>query len=195
MNDQAFQQEFLELFEQLDENDSDAQEAFFSNGRFFPGNVPEGKHLPYDRFELYETRLKLLVEKFPEKFRRCHKGTPYYFLAWTAFDFRDYERAVFYMDAAISEDIKASTSSPTGWHKTPAAKFMFLRKDDPNQAAQRVTAAAQLRVRTEDEPRVAGKVLGVDEGKAEQVAEADFCSGAAGMGGSAAFIIGCLLAQ
>jgi hypothetical protein len=139
MSDQTLEQEFLDLFGKLNENDATAQDQLFSNGRFFPGNVAAGKHLPYDRFEHYESLLKLVAEKFPEKFLRVHKGTPYYFLAWTAFDFRDYERAVFYMDAAISEDMK---NNPAGWHGSPAGHFMFLRKDETAQAAQRITARA-----------------------------------------------------
>lgn len=137
MTDAATQKELLALFAGLDENVVGAQEALFSNLKFFPGNVPGAVHAPYERFLVYESNLKLLQEADSEKYRRIHKGTPYYFLAWTAFDFRDYERAVFYMDAAVSEDIR---QNPKGWHTSPASDFMFLRKDKGGQTAQRITS-------------------------------------------------------
>lgn len=136
--DLSLRETFLAHFAALDGRDARAADAFFSNGQFFPGTtIPADR--PYERFRAYENLLDLLRRTDPDKFARLHKGTPYYFLAWTAFDFRDYERAVFYMDAAISEDVRVD---PGGWHSRPASHFIFLRKDHVSQSAQPITAAA-----------------------------------------------------
>lgn len=124
--------EFFKLFNDVDENVSSSCDKFFENQKFFPGNVIGQKHLPYDRFEIYESNLKLLRETFSGKFDKVHKGTPYYFLGWTAFDFRDYERAIFYMDAAISEDARID---PLNWQNRPASQFLFLKSS--GQVAER----------------------------------------------------------
>lgn len=54
-----------------------------------------------------------------------HKGTPYYFLAWTAFDIRDYERAVYYLDAALAEDIRLWPEEQ--WPNTPIGMVLTLQ--------------------------------------------------------------------
>ncbi|MFA5387433.1 MAG: hypothetical protein WC322_03480 [Candidatus Paceibacterota bacterium] len=112
---------YFELFNRVDEKNSQCCDRFFENQKFFPGNTIGQKHVPYERFEAYESNLKLIKENFSDKFDKMHKGTPYYFLGWTAFDFRDYERAVFYMDAAISEDIRID---PSNWFERPASQLL-----------------------------------------------------------------------
>jgi hypothetical protein len=47
------------------------------------------------------------------------------------------------MDAAVSEDIRID---PKGWQLRPASQFMFLRKDEGGQTAQRITREAYARL-------------------------------------------------
>lgn len=106
--------------------------------RFFeayaPGNTIQVIEKPYERFEDYELLLSILNEDDQQKFLRIHKGTPYYFMGWLAFDLKNYERAVFYMDAAIAEDIR---KDPVGWQNNPGNLFLTL--SDNSQVAERVT--------------------------------------------------------
>lgn len=69
-------------------------------------NTIEISNVPYERFICYEYLLHLLSNEDKSKFSTIHKGTPYYFLAWTAFEIRNYNKAVFYMDLALGEDIR-----------------------------------------------------------------------------------------
>jgi hypothetical protein len=43
----------------------------------------------------------------PSAYAKLHKGTPFYWLAWAAFEVHDYETAAFYVDAAVSDNLKA----------------------------------------------------------------------------------------
>lgn len=64
------------------------------------------------------------MEKLDQaRYRSIHKGTPFYFLAWTAFEMENYEKALYYMDAAISEDIR---QDPENWLTSCASKFLVL---------------------------------------------------------------------
>lgn len=99
---------------------------------------------PYERFTCYEFLLQELKKADRDKFDQIHKGTPYYFLAWTSFDIGNYEKAVFYLDSAFSEDLRKSRSlgesdpvsaafnNPGGW-------LLRLNPDKSGPAA-RVTA-------------------------------------------------------
>lgn len=106
--------------------------------RFFeaygPGNTLQVIERPFERFEDYELLLSIIKEDDPQKFAQIHKGTPYYFMGWLAFDLKNYEGAVFYMDAAIAEDIR---KDPTGWQNNPGNQFLTL--SDNSQVAERMT--------------------------------------------------------
>ena len=91
---------------------------------FGPGNVIPFPDKPFERFSDYENLLKQMRKSDRQKYEKIHKGTPFYFLAWTAFDLRNYEKALFYIDAAISEDIKNANTEP--WLQLPASKFRLL---------------------------------------------------------------------
>ena len=154
MNRSSTNQEFLDEFGQLNDNDRSAQDSFFSNPRHFPGNVATQTHAPYERFYFYETRLKLLKEQYPDKYKVVHKGTPFYHLSWAAFDYGDYERAFFYMDAAISEDIintSLAGSAPEDWHTSPSAQLIFLDMKNRRASGYRITAKAYGQLSSEIE--------------------------------------------
>lgn len=104
-------------------------------GAYCPGNVIDIVDRPYERFEDYEMLLKIIRKDDRKKYEKIHKGTPFYFLAWLAFDLKNYEKAVFYMDAAISEDRR---KDPQGWLENPAGQFLTLNHQG-NQAAINIT--------------------------------------------------------
>jgi hypothetical protein len=95
---------------------------------------------PLERFRQYEGLLEKMNEANPAKFADIHKGTPYYFLFWNAFDCRAYDKALFYIDAAISEDIKHHGESK--WKSSQAASYLWL-KDADKLGGRRVIVATK----------------------------------------------------
>lgn len=106
-------------------------DSFFST--FGPGNLINATDRPHERFNDYETLLSLLRERNRQKYEQVHKGTPFFFLAWLAFDLRNYEKALYYLDAAISEDVK---NSGQRWINLPGA--LFLKLTTQRHVAERV---------------------------------------------------------
>ena len=100
--------EALLAFEQLEIRDGRTGDLFFET--YGVPNTIELFNAPYERFVCYELLMQMLKSEDPAKFSLMHKGTPYYFLAWTAFEIRNFSKAVFYMDLALGEDIRKSTT-------------------------------------------------------------------------------------
>jgi len=72
---------------------------------------------------------------------------PFYFLGWLGFDMGNYERGLFYMDAALSEDIRNSRRKgrPNEWKKQPAYIAIRLASGSSQpQVAQRVIKRIRL---------------------------------------------------
>ena len=115
----------LTAFDNLNEIELSYQVADRYFGAFGVGNVVQAVNAPYERFVCYEFLLTMLRQRNVSKFEKMHKGTPYYFLAWTAFDIRDYERAVYYLDAALAEDIRLW---PGQWMNTPIGMVLTLQE-------------------------------------------------------------------
>ena len=126
----------VQKFDQLPQHPSSQQaDTFF--GTIGPGNIEERIDRPYERFHDYEMLLLKLQKHDPEKYKLIHKGTPFYFLAWTAFDMRNYEEALFYMDSAISEDKR---KSPETWlEQQQAGRFLLLEAPE-DQVAGRIAS-------------------------------------------------------
>lgn len=106
-------------------------------GLFAPGNTQHFSDRPFERFSDYEEMLLRLRRADQVKYERMHKGTPFYFMSWLAFDLRNYEKGLFYIDSAISEDVRKtqSTADPDAWKRAPGAKFLLLEPQD--EVAQR----------------------------------------------------------
>ncbi len=120
----------VEVFRGTDFDDPAVGDWFF--GLFTPGNTLNFAERPFERFSDYEELLFRLRAADARRFRRIHKGTPFYFMSWLAFDLRNYEKALFYIDAGISEDVR---KDPAGWQGNPGARFLLLDRAD--QAAAR----------------------------------------------------------
>jgi hypothetical protein len=120
------------LFEQLDPPNGDLLFNIFG-----PGNTVNGPNRPFERFEQYEALLRLLRRHDQARYEKFHKGTAFWFLSWLAFDLRNYPKALFYMDAAISEDVRRA---PDIWLKEPAGAFLTLaiEGEGPGQHVSRL---------------------------------------------------------
>jgi hypothetical protein len=117
----------MRLFDQLDASDPGAGDLLFNI--FGSGNTPGQPDRPFERFCWYEELLRALQRHNPSKYGSMHKGTAFFFLSWLSFDLKNYETALFYMDAAISEDFRRA---PTVWLTEPAGRFLTL-SDPANQ--------------------------------------------------------------
>ncbi len=85
--------------------------------------------------EAWELLFEKIQEIDPDRFKTMHKGTPYYFCGIAAFKAKDYERAVFYFDAALHEDAKnydelkkKHPEEITQYQDAPAALFLKLQE-------------------------------------------------------------------
>lgn len=96
-------------------------DEFFST--FGPGNIVNATNKPHERFNDYEELLRLLRQRNQQKYEQIHKGTPFFFLSWLAFDLRNFEKALYYLDAGISEDVK---NAGTDWINLPGAQILKL---------------------------------------------------------------------
>jgi hypothetical protein len=76
-----------------------------------------------------------------QDYTQIHKGTPFYWIATAAFLVHDYQTAVFFYDAAASEDIRAGADPTT--KPTPALRFLQVQGDQPDQAAQALVKTMQ----------------------------------------------------
>jgi hypothetical protein len=71
------------------------------------------------------------------RYQKLHKGTPFYFLGMASYFSRDFEKALFYMDAALEEDLRLHKER---WPLVPSGKFVLLDDDSPDQAARPLVA-------------------------------------------------------
>jgi len=86
------------------------------------GNDTRTINQPFERFQHYEELMRGLRLLDANKYERMHKGTPFFFMAWLSFDMRNFEKALFYLDAAISEDVQATHD----WQTLPGVEFLKL---------------------------------------------------------------------
>lgn len=93
-------------------------------GKYGVGNKTFAVENPFERSVAYEVLLYILQKYDKTQFNKIHKGTPYYFIAWTSFQIGDYEKALFYMDAAVSEDLRAHGRREG--YTTPSLSFFLL---------------------------------------------------------------------
>ena len=112
----------LKRYATLDVRSNDQANDFFKD--FGPGNMIAQVDRPQERFQDYQNLLLLLRKQSQTQYEELHKGTPFCIMSWLAFDARDFEKALVYMDAAISEDCRAD---PVGWRSTPAGLFLRLK--------------------------------------------------------------------
>lgn len=105
---------------------SDADRFF---GTYGVGNTVFVSDKPFERIKAYELLTYILKSYDSDQYTKIHKGTPYYFIAWTAYQSGNFEKALFYMDSAVSEDLRIYEAR--GKKETPALSFFLLRDTAP----------------------------------------------------------------
>ena len=119
----------VEAFKNTEFRDSDEENCFFQRYGF--GNTVEVIDRPFERLNDYELLQSDLRREDKPKYEKAHKGTPFGFMSWFAFDLRNYEKALFYLDAGISEDFK-NYHAGDAWLTLPGARFLLLDPDPGN---------------------------------------------------------------
>lgn len=124
----------LRLYDQIDVSNPTLGDLLFNI--FGPGNTLNTVERPYERLLGYEVLLRALWEHDPSKYSQLHKGTAFYFVCWLYLDLRNYDSGLFYIDAAMSEDVRRA---PSQWLTEPAGAFLTLA-NPANQVAGRHVA-------------------------------------------------------
>lgn len=81
--------------------------------------------------------LQKLKHLDPNAYTRIHKGVPFYFTAISSFFLHNYAEAVYFFDAAVSEDLQNDPGA-----RTPAIMFLEMDGDPANQAARQLSQIA-----------------------------------------------------
>ena len=91
---------------------------------FFCKNEIYLRH-PWEVIGIYKTLLKYLKRQNSDRYKQVHKGTPFFWIGWNSFLLKNYDQAIFYLDAALAEDKKNHPSHV--WPTSGAAMFFKLQ--------------------------------------------------------------------
>lgn len=118
-------------------------------------------HSPHAQIDAWERVLQYLQTADASRFASIHKGTPYYFLGLAAYLSRDFEKAMFYMDCALGNDLKVHGSQ---WIAAPSGKFVRLDHTAGDQAGKQLVelAHAQFQSATGRVAAKGGPTLSLD---------------------------------
>ena len=113
----------IEKYEGLTSSRKDGDSLFEEYGVGFPvRGFSIIKDRPFERATAYSRLLSLLQRHDPKQFNNIHKGTPYYFVGWAYFLANSFEEAMFYLDAAASEDLRLNDKN------SPAITYFLLEE-------------------------------------------------------------------
>jgi hypothetical protein len=87
---------------------------------------------PSAQIDAWEHILGIMESDNTDRYQDLHKGTPFYFMGMASYNCDDFEKALFYMDAALDEDLRSDKDE---WSLRPAGKFVLLDTENRNHAA------------------------------------------------------------
>lgn len=77
-------------------------------------------------------------------FTKIAKGHPYYFIGIASYLLDDFQTAIYFFDAAVTEDLNGRVDPKT--NPSPATRFLMLDGESDKQAAKQLTQYAQKKV-------------------------------------------------
>lgn len=77
-------------------------------------------------------------------FNKIHKGHPYYFIGICSYFLNDYQTAIYFFDAAVTEDLSAGAHPQN--NPKPSTRFLMLEGEENDQGAKVLTQIAQAKV-------------------------------------------------
>jgi len=135
-NIMVLEEELSKMLDDLSiDKPSDASDFF---ARFGFADLYNGNRF-YETLELGHKILHLCEKLNPQKTEIIHKGYPLYWMGMAAFRMYDFQSAIYYMDATLSEDQKNFPSN----HNSPPRLFLRLEGDRDEQAAKNLVKGAQ----------------------------------------------------
>ena len=130
------EQELSDMLNALPSDDPTAASDFFV--RFGLAQL-YGQGAFFQALERGHKILHLLNQLNSEKYSEIHKGYIFYFMGMAAYRLHDFQSAIYYIDATLSEDRKNFPEDPD----TPPHLFLRLEGENERQAAQALTGGAQ----------------------------------------------------
>jgi hypothetical protein len=121
--------------------DSGDTNDFFGRFEYFD------KQNPFHTLVFGEQLLSKCQKLDASAYEKLHKGTPFYWLTWAAFEVHDYETAAFYIDAAVSEDLRGADRSGQDPTAVPSPALLFFMVDDSSNAQALQPIVQRLRGR------------------------------------------------
>ena len=83
----------------------------------------------------------------PDVYAKLRKGAPFYWLAWATFEVHDYQTFAFYLDAAVSDDLKAADDAGRDRASYPSpALHLFRGNLSQDQALLHLTQLLRNRI-------------------------------------------------
>ena len=117
------------------------EDDFFGRFEYF---IPDDPFTTLMRGEALLSRCGALE---PAAYAKLRKGTPFYWLTWGALEVHDYETAAFYIDAAVSEDLRGADDSGVDRTAVRTPALLFFLIDDSSTAQALLPYVKQLRAR------------------------------------------------
>jgi hypothetical protein len=130
------EEEISKLLNDLPEDDPTAASDFFA--RFGFSQLYQNNRF-FEALERGHEILQLCAKINPKVYRKMHKGYPFYWMGMAAYRIFDFQSAIYYIDATLSEDLKNIPSDPD----TPPRLFLRLEGGDDRQAAKYIVQGAQ----------------------------------------------------
>jgi hypothetical protein len=93
----------------------------------------------YEALDKGHEILHLCAKLNPDVYLNMHKGYPFYWMGMAAYRIHDFQSAIYYIDATLSEDLKNFPSNSD----TPPRLFLRLEGGDERQAARYIVQGAQ----------------------------------------------------
>jgi hypothetical protein len=135
-NIHVLEDELTTMLGELPENDPNAASDFFA--RFGFGQLYRSNRF-FETLDRGYQILPLCARLNPEVYKKIHKGYPLYWMGMAAYRIHDFQSAIYYIDATLSEDLKNIPSNPD----TPPRLFLRLEGEDNRQAAKDIVKDAQ----------------------------------------------------
>lgn len=129
-------EELSELLSTLPEDNVDSSGDFFA--RFGLGELYSNNRF-YETLNRGHDLLDLCNQINTEVYQNIHKGAPFYWMGMSAYRIHDFQTAIYYIDAAVSEEVKYYPED----HDTPARLFLRLEGEDKRQRAKPIVEGAQ----------------------------------------------------
>ena len=130
------EQEISDLLSTLPENDDQASGDFFA--RFGLAELVRNNRFS-EALERGHKLLRLCKLLNMDAYQYMHKGAPFYWMGMAAYRINDFQSAIYYIDAAVSEEVKNRPDN----HNSPARLFLRLEGEHNKQAAKYIVKDAQ----------------------------------------------------